>query len=122
MSDVYLALLGVEFTIAVFLAGGIRVDDASPTIEENEIFGNGRGESTINAEIMVWSAGSAPVIRRNRVHDCPGSGIAVVTGAAGTIEANEIFGNVGSGIHVWNEGSARFAGTASTTATGSAFG
>lgn len=85
---------------------GIRVSDASPTIEENEVFGNGGEEPTINAGIMVWSAGSAPVIRRNRVHDWPGDGIAVVLGAAGTIEANDIFGNRGSGIHVWKAGSA----------------
>lgn len=85
---------------------GIRVDDASPTIVDNELFGDVLVEHTINAAIMVWSATSAPVIRRNRVHDWPGDGIAVVLGAAGTIEANDIFGNGGSGINIRKEGSA----------------
>lgn len=86
---------------------GIRVSDASPTIDDNEVFGGDvRVEPTINAGIMVWSAASAPVIRRNRVHDWPGDGIAVVLGAAGTIEANDIFGNAVTGVLVWGAGSA----------------
>lgn len=86
---------------------GIRVSDASPTIDDNEVFGGDvRVEPTINAGIMVWSAASAPVIRRNRVHDWPGDGIAVAPAAGGTIEANDIFGNAGTGVLVWRAGSA----------------
>ena len=85
---------------------GIRVDDASPTIDDNEVFGDVGVEHTINAGIMVWSAGSAPVIRRNRVHDWPGDGIDLAPGADGTIEANDIFGNAGTGILIWRAGSA----------------
>lgn len=88
------------------MGSGIDVDDASPTIEDNEVFGNGPVEPTIYAGIWVSRAGSAPVIRRNRVHDWPGDGIAMVLGAAGTIEDNDIFGNRRSGIHVWHAGSA----------------
>ena len=73
--------------------GGVWVAaGASPVIEDNDVYCNvARG---------IWVDETAPQIRANRIHGGRRYGIVVSGRAAGTIEANDIFGNAGDGIAI----------------------
>jgi len=44
--------------------------------------------------------GADPRLRRNRIHDCKQSGVFIFANGLGTLEDNEIFGNLYSGIEI----------------------
>lgn len=81
--------------------GSGKVEILAPT-------GHDVAESTTwsveSAGIAIHGAGTEPLVRANRIHDCDGAGIAVGSGAAPLIEENEISRSAKSGIRVSGPG------------------